>query len=136
MKLAGLVLASTGIIFGQSASVIIPSLAAARWTHDPKDGSDSVFLFQDSRTGAMDLLVRYPTGHRIAPHWHSVNERLVLLEGRLAVRAGDGPETTVSAGGVVVSPAREPHGINCISETPCTFYISWDGKLDTQKLQK
>jgi quercetin dioxygenase-like cupin family protein len=132
MKLAAaLLVVGTALAWAPSAVVVVPNLADAKWSHDPKDNSDSVFLFQDPKTGAMDLLVRYPAGKKLGPHWHSVNERLVLLEGKLSVRAGDAPETVVSAGGVVLSPAREPHGMTCISSTPCTFYISWDGKLDT-----
>jgi quercetin dioxygenase-like cupin family protein len=132
MKLAASLLLGA-LALAQSAAVIIPDLATARWTHDARDGSDSVFLRQDPKTGAMDLLVRYPAGHKLTHHWHSANERLILLEGRLTVKVGDGPETAISPGGLLFAPAKEVHGMTCTSETKCTFYIAWDGKLDNHR---
>jgi quercetin dioxygenase-like cupin family protein len=134
MKLAATLLFAT-LAFAQSAAVVIPDLATAKWTHDNRDGSDSVFLKEDPKTGAMDLLVRYPGGKKLAPHWHSVNERLILLEGKIAVKVGDAAEVTVLPGGLMMAPAKEPHGLTCVSEKPCTFYIAWDGKLDNHKVQ-
>jgi quercetin dioxygenase-like cupin family protein len=130
---AGLVLVLAALAYAPPATVLVPNLAQAKWTHDTKDGSDSVFLFQDPKTGGIDLLVRYPAGHKLTPHWHSVNERLVLLEGAFSVKSGDASETTLSAGGILLSPAGERHGLSCTSEGPCAFYISWDGKLDTHR---
>jgi len=134
MKLAtGLMLGA--LVFAQSAAVVVPDLATAKWTHDARDGSDSVFLRQDPKTGAMDLLVRYPAGHKLAAHWHTVNERLILLEGRLVVKVGDGPETAISPGGLVFAPAKEAHSMICAATSKCTFYIAWDGKLDNHRVQ-
>jgi hypothetical protein len=45
-------------------------------------------------------------------HWHTANERIVRLEGRLAVRHGD------------------TESMSCVSKTRCTFYVYWDSKLD------
>jgi quercetin dioxygenase-like cupin family protein len=134
MKIAAPLLLGA-LAFAQSTAVVIPDLAAAKWTHDARDGSDSVFLREDPKTGAMDLLVRYPAGHKLNPHWHSVNERLILLEGKLKVQIGSGPEAVISPGGLFFSPAKETHSITCSSATNCTFYIAWDGKLDTHRAQ-
>jgi len=76
MKFAVFLIA-TGIALAQS---VVTNLADAKWTHDKGDppGSESVFLREDAQTGGMELLVRFPAGHVIAPHWHSVNERVIL----------------------------------------------------------
>jgi len=124
-------LASLGLLWPQT-SAVITNLAGAPWTHEKNDppGAESVFLREDPKTGGMDLLVRFPAGHVIAPHWHSVNERIVLVEGRLSLRRDDG-EKFLDPGGSVFLPAREVQRISCTSSTHCTFYIFWDGKLDT-----
>src|SRR5262249_11239148 len=130
MKLCvGFAAVFAALAYAPPQSVIVPDLAHAKWTHDAKDGSDSVFLFENPRTGAMDLLVRYPAGHKLPAHPHAANERLVLLAGKFAVKAGDAPETTLGPGGVLLTPAGERHGLICISDTPCSFYIGWDGKV-------
>ena len=119
------------------AQSVVTNLADAKWTHDKGDppGAESVLLREDPRTGGMELLVRFPAGHVIAPHWHSVNERVILAEGSLSVRVGDGPETVLTPGGFAFLPAREVQRLSCVSGTRCTFYIQWDGKLDNHKVQ-
>ena len=116
---------------------MVTNLADAKWTHDKGDppGSESVLLREDAQTGGMELLVRFPAGHVIAPHWHSANERVILAEGKLSVRVGSGPETVLGPGGFAFLPAREVQHLSCVSQTRCTFYIHWDGKLDNHKVQ-
>jgi quercetin dioxygenase-like cupin family protein len=125
---------ATGIVFAQS---VVTNLADAKWTHDKGDppGSESVFLREDAQTGGMELLVRFPAGHVIAPHWHSVNERVVVAEGKLSVRVGTAAEKVLEPGGFAFLPAKEVQRMACVSTTRCTFYIHWDGKLDNHKVQ-
>ncbi len=125
MRLAAF-LFSALLLCAQSGHLAV-NLAAVKWTHG-KDGSDSMTLHEDGR--ATEYLVRYPPGHVFRPHWHSVNERIVLLEGRLALRQGTAPETTLDAGGYAFLPAKEVQHTRCVSAAPCTFYVYWDGKLD------
>jgi quercetin dioxygenase-like cupin family protein len=129
-------------LFLLTASLAMPqsvftNLAGAKWTHDKGDppGAESVFLRQDAQTGGMELLVRYPGGHRFEPHWHSVNERILVLEGRLSVKVGEDEATSLDPGGFAFLPAKEVQRLTCTSQSRCTFYISWDGKLDTHKVQ-
>jgi len=70
------------------AQHVATNLSTAKWTHEKNDppGSESVLLREDPQTGGMDLLVRFPAGHVIAPHWHSANERLIVAEGKVSVR--------------------------------------------------
>ena len=133
MKFAVFLIA-TGIALAQS---VVTNLADAKWTHDKGDppGSESVFLREDAQTGGMELLVRFPAGHVIAPHWHSVNERVILAEGKLSVRVGTGAEKVLEPGGFAFLPASEVQRLSCVSNTRCTFYIHWDGKLDNHKVQ-
>jgi ChrR Cupin-like domain len=133
IKLLLSTLAGMGLLCSQTgpAAAITANLAEAKWTHDAGDppGSESVLLREDPKTGAMELLARYPAGHVFAPHWHSVNERIVLLEGRISLKQTDG-ERFLDVGGFAFLPAREVQKLACVSKTRCTFYVYWDGKLD------
>ena len=113
------------------ASAVIANLATAQWGRDAGDppGSESVTLRQDAQTGATELLVRYPAGHVFAPHWHSANERIVLLEGRMSVGQA-GNEQFLDPGGYAFLPAKKLQRLACVSRTRCTFYVHWDAKLD------
>jgi quercetin dioxygenase-like cupin family protein len=116
---------------GQSASrAIVTNLDSAKWTHEKGDpvGSESVLLREDSATGGLELLVRFPSGHIIAPHWHDSNERVIVLEGQLTLGQDNGETRLLDAGGFAFLPAREVQRLSCGSKSRCTFYLSWDGK--------
>jgi quercetin dioxygenase-like cupin family protein len=84
----------------------------------------------DPATGGMDLLVRFPAGHVIAPHFHDSNERVFVAEGQLTLRQDSG-DTAINAGGFAYLPAHEIQRLSCTSKTRCTFYLSWDGKPES-----
>jgi quercetin dioxygenase-like cupin family protein len=121
------------IAAGQSGSQrVVVNLDSANWTHekDAPDGSGGVVLHTDRSTGGMDLLVRFPAGHVIAPHFHDSNERVIVVEGQLTLRQDTG-DALIDAGGYAFLPAREIQRLSCTSKTRCTFYLSWDGKPDS-----
>jgi quercetin dioxygenase-like cupin family protein len=124
-----LIYISLAIANGQPSGAILTNLDSAKWTHDKGDppGSESVVLREDSRTGGMELLVRYPAGHVIKPHYHDSNERIIVLEGQLTLKQDSG-ETVLKSGAFAFLPAHEVQRLACSSTTRCTFYLSWDGK--------
>jgi quercetin dioxygenase-like cupin family protein len=115
---------------------ILTNLDTARWTHDKGDpeGVEGVTVHTDETTGGMDLLVRCPPGHVIAPHWHDSNERIFMAEGQLTLRQDSG-DSLLKAGGFAFLPARQAQRLSCTSATACTFYLSWDGKPNSHPAQ-
>lgn len=115
--------------FAQTSGAVLNNLDSAKWTHEKGDPpeSASLLLHQDASTGGMELLVRFPSGHVIKPHWHDSNERIIVLEGQLTLRQDSG-ETALRPGGYAYLPAHEVQRLSCSSKTRCTFYLSWDGK--------
>jgi quercetin dioxygenase-like cupin family protein len=103
-----------------------------KWNKE-KDGSESIVLREDPT--ATEYIVRFPGGHVFKPHSHSVNERVLLIEGRLSLRQGDEPEKILEPGGYAFLPAKEVQRTKCVSTTRCTFYVFWDGKLDFHPAQ-
>jgi len=129
-----LVVGGLAILAGQSGSnAILTNLSTAKWVHEKGDppGSESVMLREDPQTRGMELLVRFPGGHVIPPHRHDSNERIIVLEGQLALRQDTG-ETSLDPGGFAFLPAREVQRLSCTSKTRCTFYLSWDGDPKSQ----
>jgi|ERR1700722_13352968 quercetin dioxygenase-like cupin family protein len=133
LKRAVLMFGSLAVATGQSPSkAVLINLDTAAWTHEKgaPAGSEGVMIRADQTTGGMDLLVRFPAGHVIAPHWHDSNERVFVAEGQLTLRQDTG-DTLLKAGGFAFLPAHEVQRLSCSSETRCTFYLSWDGKPDS-----
>ncbi len=125
------ILGTVAIAAGQSDSkAVIINPATAHWTHQKNDpaGSESVFIRADQTTGGMDLLVRFPAGHVIPPHFHDSNERIFVAEGQLTLAQETGT-THIDPGGFAYLPAHEIQRLSCTSKTRCTFYLSWDGKF-------
>ena len=110
------------------SSAVIVNPSNAQWTHQANDppGLEAVVLRTGPGTVATELLVRFPGGHVIKPHWHDSNERIVVLEGRLAIGQGN-EQVQVDAGGYAFLPAREMQFLSCYSQTRCAFYLAWDG---------
>jgi hypothetical protein len=135
MKTLALVALYAALLFSQGGSntAVIANLATSKWVHDAGDppGSENVMLREDPKTGGMELLVRYPAGHVFSPHWHSANERMILLEGRLSLGGGK----FLEQGGYAYLPAKEVQRLSCVSTTRCTMFIHWDGKLDFNRAQ-
>jgi anti-sigma factor ChrR (cupin superfamily) len=59
------------------------------WISDKTPGADSALLREDPQTGGLKVFVHYPAGHVFAPHWHSANERIIVLEGAISTRVGN-----------------------------------------------
>lgn len=125
-----LLLSSLAVAAGQSIQQAeVTNLDSAKWSHEngaPAD-TEAVVLHEDQKTGATDLLVRYPSGHVIAPHFHDSNERIVVVEGQVTLRE-DSSDRVLNAGGFAFLPALKVQRMSCTSKTRCTFYLFWDGK--------
>ncbi|HEY1341363.1 MAG TPA: cupin domain-containing protein [Bryobacteraceae bacterium] len=125
--------AAIGVSAAQTGpGAVLANLDTAQWTHDKGDppGSEGVMLRADPKTGGIELLVRFPGGHVIAPHRHESNERIIVLEGQLTLRQDSG-DTALNPGGFAFLPAREVQRLSCTAKTRCTFYLAWDGKPAT-----
>jgi hypothetical protein len=129
-----------GLLLAESSGVVVVNPGAAKWQVEgggsegggsEGGGSESVVLREDAQTGALELFARYPAGHVFAPHWHSVNERMVLVEGRMSVN-----NTTLEPGGFAYLPAKQVQTMSCVSTSRCAFYVSWDGHLDYHKADR
>jgi quercetin dioxygenase-like cupin family protein len=77
----------------------------------------------DAATGASSsstLYLEVPAGHRTPWHTHSAEEVVYVLEG--TAEAGIGSRTLrVEAGGLVLIPSGEPHGLENVGEAPLRF---------------
>ena len=87
-------------------------------------------LHSDKASGGIDLLVRFPPGQVIAPHFHDSNERIFVAEGELKLHR-DSSDAVLRPGGFAWLPAHEVQRLSCGASARCTFYLSWDGKPDS-----
>jgi quercetin dioxygenase-like cupin family protein len=105
----------------------------------------------DPGSSGFIIYAKAKAGCTIPWHWHSANERVIMVSGtaRMSMRAeaamdenakadmkgdakgdakGDSAPVTLRAGGFVEMPAKHVHQLRC--NDTCTFYVLSDGKFD------
>lgn len=127
-------LALSALLFGSAgtsgtANRVLANPGEVKWQNSA-NGSESSTLREDPKSGATDLFARYPAGYVFPPHWHASNERIVLIEGRLSIEENDS-QHFIEPGGYAYLPARQVQVMTCASHTRCSFYVSWDGPLES-----
>jgi anti-sigma factor ChrR (cupin superfamily) len=105
---------------------LLANPGALKW-EKAANGSESATLRENPE--GVELLAHYPAGHVFPAHWHSANERVVLIEGRISMEQ-DGRKDYLELGGYAYMPAKQVQRMQCVSETRCSFYVFWDGPLD------
>jgi quercetin dioxygenase-like cupin family protein len=71
-------------------------------------GAEYHLLREDPHTQGIQAIARFPSKSAIPEHTHTVDETIVVLRGKLLLKAGD-IEKTLKAGDYAVIPAHVPH---------------------------
>ena len=79
-----------------------------------------------------DILLRVGPGYSLPRHKHSSAERMILIEGELAVKYDGAAGVTLTPGTYAYGPAGLPHEGECSSETQCTLFIAFEGPVDAE----
>ena len=92
----------------------------------PVAGLMSALQYGDVEKGPYQMLVKFPAGTTVAPHFHKFDEFATVVSG--AIRIGQGEtadeskETELSAGSYLLIPAGTAHWARCAAETViCRF---------------
>lgn len=94
------------------------------------EGCAIAVLHGDPAGPNADVFFRVPGGARIARHWHSSAERMVLVSGELRVNYDGHPAATLRPGSYAYGPARLPHTAECLGDTPCVLTIAFEQPVD------
>jgi len=81
-------------------------------------------------TGPSTFLLKAPAGCRVAPHYHSSEEQLIVISGRVLTEMKGMRSVTLTAGGVAVMPAKAVHWFSCSGTDPCLMAVTFNRKYD------
>lgn len=99
------------------------------------EGCGIAVLHGDPAEDNLDVFFRVPARSSIPLHWHTSQERMVLVAGELHVTY-DGQETAVlKPGTYAYGPARRPHEGFCASDVPCVLFIAFESPLDAVPIE-
>ncbi len=82
----------------------------------------------DPVKGASIILARSDSGCTFPWHWHSPNERVMVVSGRGRAEMKDESPVLLEAGGFALMPSHHIHRFRC--EGACRFYLYSDAAFD------
>ncbi len=77
-----------------------------------------------------DVFLRVGPGYNLPHHRHTSAERMILVSGKLRVQYDGAGPSTLDPGDYAFGPAGLAHRGTCISTTPCTLFIAFEGPVD------
>ena len=138
------VLALSGSFASAAEPAAEPALALAfkdpglKWGPCPPiytGGCGLAVLHGDPAKPNADVFLRVDGGTVLHNHRHSSAERMVLVSGKLRVAYAGSAPSILLAGHYAYGPAGAPHEARCLSKTPCTLFIAFEGPVDADLIK-
>jgi len=92
-------------------------------------GAEFLPLTQDHGSGRTEFLIRFPKGYATPSHWHTGDETLLVVEGRL-ILASQGRERRYGPGSYIFQPGGYLHSTRTSRWHGCLLYVRVDGPFD------
>jgi quercetin dioxygenase-like cupin family protein len=123
--------AGTPATAGTAATHLITPLDNARFAQD-EDVKCLMSALENGNpdTGPSTFLLKAPAGCRVAPHYHSSEEQLIVIRGKVMTEMKGMRATELTAGGVAVMPAKAVHWFSCSGKDPCLMVVTFNRKYD------
>ena len=97
----------------------------------PKGVKVAVLNGDPGKAAPFTLLLKMPAGYKVAPHWHSQDENVLVLSGTLYAGMGDKLDPKASGlkpGAYIFMPAKMHH--YAFAKTPTVIELHGSGPLD------
>jgi hypothetical protein len=136
VPLVGLALAvGTAQVAGQRAHIVVPA-DKVQWgpapPFMPAGAQIAVLEGNPAEKGPVTLRLKLPANYNIAPHWHSMDERITVLSGVFNVGMGDkldrAATQALEPGGFLSLPGKMHHF--AWTKTPAVVQINLEGPFD------
>lgn len=81
-------------------------------------------------TGPSTFLLKAPAGCRVAAHYHTAEEQLIVIRGKVWTEMKGMPGVTLTAGGIAVMPGKAIHWFSCSGTDSCLMVVTFNQKYD------
>jgi hypothetical protein len=124
--LAGIALAATGARADEptKGEAVFANAKDLKWADAPADlpkGARMVVMYGDpAKAAPYAARLKMPDGYKIAPHWHTQDEQLTVIQGTLVMHMGDtmkAPAHPLEANGYHFLPGKMHHAAESKGET-------------------
>jgi mannose-6-phosphate isomerase-like protein (cupin superfamily) len=109
----------------------IKSLSSVRFSPD-KDVKclSSALETGDPTRGPSTFILKAPPGCVVPWHYHTAEEQLIIISGRVLAEMPGHPSTRLGAGGFAMMESHMPHQFTCQGTSPCVMIVAFDRAYD------
>ena len=112
------------------------------WTHDDPelewsacadwlpDGCKLTVLQGDPAEPNADVLFRIPANSKLANHWHTSAERMVLIAGEFHIDFEGQDPVVMKPGTYAYGPAKLNHSAECKDAGDCYLFVAFEEPVD------
>lgn len=81
-------------------------------------------------TGPSTLILKAPPGCKVAWHYHTAEEQLIVAQGSVQAEMDGMSAATLESGGFAMMPSKVKHRFSCESKNECIMFVTFDRKYD------
>lgn len=100
------------------------------------EGCEIAVLHGDPAKNNLDVFFKVPGDFEIPLHYHTSQERMVLVSGTLDVTYDGHEKATINTGDYAFGPAELPHSAYCHKGEDCVLYIGFVAPLDAMPIER
>lgn len=93
-------------------------------------GCQLAVLQGDPAKNNADVFLKVPPNSKLARHWHTSAERMILVAGEMHVTYDGHKPAVLKAGSYAYGPAKLPHSAECKNAGPCVLFIAFESPVD------
>jgi quercetin dioxygenase-like cupin family protein len=99
------------------------------------EGDETKCLRSATETGDPDtepstLILKAAPGCKVAWHYHTAEEHLIVTQGSVQAEMEGMPAATLDSGGFAMMPSKVKHRFSCQSKNECVMFVTFDRKYD------
>ncbi len=130
MRLLAAVAAAAVFFAQEKPSMTTFTSKEVKWVerNDLAKGAMVAMQYGDPEKGAHIFRLKFPPGAVRPAHWHSYDECVTVLKGKLIIGQGEGIDekkgVTIDEGGYFIMPAKVPHWLMTKEEAVFTVFVN------------
>ncbi|HEV8039412.1 MAG TPA: cupin domain-containing protein [Bryobacteraceae bacterium] len=84
----------------------------------------------DPSKGPSTIVLRAPQGCLIPWHYHTAEEQLIVIQGKVPTEMEGMPKQVLESGGFAMMPGKMKHRFSCQSKVGCILFVTFDRAYD------
>jgi quercetin dioxygenase-like cupin family protein len=84
----------------------------------------------DLSKGPSTIVLRAPQGCLIPWHYHTAEEQLIVIQGKVPTEMEGMPKQVLESGGFAMMPGKTKHRFSCQSKVGCILFVTFDKAYD------